>query len=87
MGSRLRVIKRTSMKKIALSVVKDDLSKYLRLAAKEDVVMANQREFLSVLSPRMIGSTFGSKTIQDFRNELPRHAKAYALVEGFVWKM
>lgn len=37
------------MKKIALSEVKDDLSKYLRLAAKEDVVITRHGKPAGVL--------------------------------------
>ena len=37
------------MKKIALSNVKDDLSKYLRLAAKEDVVITRHGKPAGVL--------------------------------------
>jgi PHD/YefM family antitoxin component YafN of YafNO toxin-antitoxin module len=37
------------MKKIALSVVKDDLSKYLRLAAKEDVVITRHGKQAGIL--------------------------------------
>lgn len=37
------------MKKIALSVVKDDLSKYLRLAAKEEVVITRHGKPAGIL--------------------------------------
>ena len=39
----------TNMKKIALSEVKDDLSKYLRLATKEDVVITRHGKPAGVL--------------------------------------
>jgi prevent-host-death family protein len=41
--------RRTDMKKIALSEVKDDLSRYLRLAAREDVVITRHGKPAGVL--------------------------------------
>jgi prevent-host-death family protein len=38
-----------SMKKIALSAVKDDLSRYLRLAEKEDIIITRHGKAAGVL--------------------------------------
>ena len=79
------------MKKIALSEIKDDLSRYLRLATREDVVITRHGKPAGVLigfeNPKTTGSTFGLKTTPGSTNGLLKPEKASEPDEEFAWKI
>ncbi len=60
------------MKKVALSEVKDDLSRYLRLAEKEEVIITRHGKPASLLigfHSKTIGSTIDWRTTRVFLRE------------------
>jgi hypothetical protein len=64
------------MRRVALSDVKDDLSKYLRLAEEERIVITRHGKPAGVLDSdlRKTGSTTGSRPIPVSWAGLRRHA-------------
>ena len=57
------------MKKVPLSEIKDDLSKYLRLAASEEIIItatASLPGSWSASNPKTIGSTTAWNTTRHF---------------------
>ncbi len=64
-----RPVRKSRVKEVPLSEVKDDLSRYLREAEEEPVVITRHGKpagVLSASSQRMTGSTTGWRTIRGF---------------------
>jgi len=73
-------VRKSKMKEVPLSEVKDDLSRFLREAT------ASRLAYSSGLSQRTTGSTTDWKTIHGFCNGLSKLGQASVRAEASSWK-
>jgi prevent-host-death family protein len=84
-----RTIRKSGVKEAPLSEVKDDLSRYLREAETQEIVITRHGKPAGVLigfESEEDGSSIALKTIRAFCAELNRRAKACVRVAVSGWK-
>ena len=84
-----RTIRKSGMKEVPLSEIKDDLSRFLREAENRRSLLratASRRDCSSASSRRRTGLTTGSKMIRDFCAVSNRHVIVYKQAAGSSWK-
>ena len=82
-------VRKTKVKEVPLSEVKDDLSRFLREAETQDVVITRHGKpagVLSVSNRRTTGLTTDLKTIRGLCNASNRLARASVSAEASNWK-
>jgi prevent-host-death family protein len=76
-----KAIRRSGVRLVPLSEIKDDLSRFLREAEAEEIVITRNGKPAGLLigsRPRMIGSITGSKTTRAFCAGSNRRERVYA---------
>ena len=85
-----RTVRKSGVKEVPLSEVKDDLSRYLREAETQEIVITRHGKPAGILIglefQKRTGLSIGSKTIRDFCAGSNRHAPVCKQGVGFVWK-
>ena len=84
-----RTIRKSRMKEVPLSEIKNDLSRFLREAENQEIVITrhgSRRDCSSASSRRRTGLNTGSKMIRDFCAVSNRHAIACKQAAGSSWK-
>ena len=85
-----RPVRKSRVKKVSLSEVKDDLSRYLREAEDREVVITRHGKpagYSSGSRRRTIGSTTGFRTTHVFWRTSRKLGRTCAPGEAFAWRM
>ena len=84
-----QAVRKSGLKEVPLSVVKDDLSRFLREAGKQEIVITRHGKPAGVLigfESKTIGSNIDSKPTLVFFAVSKRRGRACAWGEVFDWK-
>ena len=84
-----RAVRKSRLKEVPLSEIKDDLSRFLREAEKQEIVITGTESlpvFSSVSRLRTTGSTISWRMTHGFLSASSRRGRVYELAAEPDWK-